>query len=148
MFCCHSRIISRCSAGHIFIPWVWENWLRVSGKIFLPHNSNWHKCSKKNEQINKFLHVDNLRLAEQDIVLLNQTRNVQTHTHTAFWFIESVSTLLNEGLCTEQKAPPSSTLRVMEKIMAEFPTASKYMHFDPHLCTAWMCRSNNRQSWK
>lgn len=33
------------------------------------------------------------------------------------------------------EAPPTA-LWVMEKIMLEFQTASKYVHFDPDLCAA------------
>lgn len=36
----------------------------------------------------------------------------------------------------------------MEKIMLEFQTASKYVHFDPDLCTAEIRLSKNRQTWK
>lgn len=41
-----------------------------------------------------------------------------------------------EVLHAGQNAPPPSALRVMEKVMLEFLTASKYVHFDPDLSGA------------
>lgn len=117
------------------------------GKSFLPHYNNWHKYIFFKKLINKQHPKLTVSDSSNKTLFFWIRQDAHTRTHT-LWFSKSVGTLLKRRPVHWPEAPPPSTLWVMEKIMVEFQTASKYVHFDPHLCTAWICRSKNRQSWK